>query len=72
MLDDDVRELLGEVGHMADGIGDDEAVSRASHEHDVVTLFDRCRSMFGAVLLLLDHEFVHEGRRSGARCSSTR
>jgi hypothetical protein len=65
MLDEDVHALLGEVGAIAGAIGDDTPASRWSHEHDVGTLFDRCRGMHGAVVLLLDNGFVHEAAALG-------
>jgi hypothetical protein len=60
MLDDDTRKLLHEVGDAAGAIGDDAPVERFYHEHEIGTLFDRCRGMFGALVLLVDHGFVQE------------
>jgi hypothetical protein len=56
----DVRDLLIHVSEIAAAIGDAEPVERPTHEYEVATLFDRCRGMFNAALLLLAKEFVHE------------
>ena len=45
---------------MAGAIGDEAPVERLYHQHEVGTLFDRCRGMLGAVLVLLDKGFVQE------------
>jgi len=60
VLDDKTRELLQEVADMAAAIGDEAPVERFYHLHEVGTLFDRCRGMFAAVLVLLDNGFVQE------------
>jgi hypothetical protein len=60
VLDEEARELLQEVADMAGTIGDEAPVERFYHEHEVGTLFDRCRGMFDAVLVLLDNGFVQE------------
>lgn len=60
VLDEDTRALLEEVAETAGTIGDDAPVERFYHEHEVGTLFDRCRGLFGALVLLLDHGFVQE------------
>ena len=45
---------------MAGKIGDEAAVERSYPEHEIGTLFDRCRGMFAAVMVLLDKGFVQE------------
>ncbi len=52
--------MLQEVADMAGAIGDEAPVERFYHQHEVGTLFDRCREMLAAVLLLLDNGFVQE------------
>jgi hypothetical protein len=60
MLERDVRNLLSEVAGLAESIGDPEAIERTTTQYEIATLFDRCRGMFGAAVLLLDNGFVHE------------
>jgi hypothetical protein len=60
VLDEETREVLQEVADIAGTIGDEAPVERFYHEHEVGTLFDRCRGMFGAVRVLLANDFVQE------------
>lgn len=60
MLDEDTRALLQEATDVAGGVRDEAAVERPYHEHEIGTLFDRCRGMCAAVLVLLDNGFVQE------------
>jgi hypothetical protein len=60
LLDEETRDVLQEVADMAGTIGDEAPVERYYHQHEVGTLFDRCRGMFAAVLALLDGGFVQE------------
>jgi hypothetical protein len=53
-----VRNLLNEVGELAGRVGYEFDAS--THEAAIVTLFDRERSTFGAVGVLLDNEFADE------------
>lgn len=65
-MDNEVRSLMLEVGEIAGRIGDgDVPATRTPHEHDVATLFDRCRGMHGAVVLLLDNGFIQEAAALG-------
>jgi hypothetical protein len=48
------------VSTLVGSLGGGRYSKRARHEIDVVALFDRCRSMLGAIRLLLAHNFVHE------------
>jgi hypothetical protein len=58
MLDQSIHDLLDEVGEVAGRVGGE--LDAAPHELAIATLFDRCRSTFGAVRLLLTHDFAHE------------
>jgi hypothetical protein len=58
-LDSDMRQLLVEVGELAARFGH-EPTELPTHMAPVLGLFDRCRSTFGAVRLLLEHGFAHE------------
>jgi hypothetical protein len=60
MLDQDKRDLLADVSQVAHDVGDSEPVERHYHESQIAMLFDRCRSMFDAVRLLLENGFVQE------------
>ena len=57
---------------MAGEIGDDSPVERCYHEHEVGTLFDRCRGMFDAVLVLIDKVSYKRRPCSAGQCSWTR
>ena len=59
MLDDDTTELLSDAGELAARFGH-EPIELPTHQAPIVGLFDRCRSTFGAVRLLLEHGFAHE------------
>jgi hypothetical protein len=58
MLDQGLRDLLNEIGELAGRIG--REFDAAPHEAAIATLFDRGRSTFGAVRVLLDTGFAHE------------
>jgi hypothetical protein len=60
VLDEETREVLQEVADTAGVIGDEAPVERFYYLREVGTLFDRCRGMFAAVLVLLDNGFVQE------------
>jgi hypothetical protein len=59
MLDPDVRALVRDLAEIVNTVGG-EAVEVPPYLHDVAALFDRCRGMFNAVLVLLDKGFAHE------------
>ena len=59
MLDREDLELLDEIGEAAGRIGVGDA-DMARHELEVLALFDRCRSTFGAIRWLLRGNFAHE------------
>jgi hypothetical protein len=58
MLEQSLRDLLNEVGKVSRGVG--REFEAAPHEVAIVSLFDRGRSTFGAVRVLLEHDFAHE------------
>jgi hypothetical protein len=60
VLEKPVRELLTEVSVLAGGLGGGAVGEYPKHDLAVMALFDRCRSMFGAIQLLLSRDFVHE------------
>jgi hypothetical protein len=63
MLSDDVKQLLTEVAELARRLARLPVEAQAHLDSitvSVLALFDRCRSTFGAVLLLLKARFVHE------------
>jgi hypothetical protein len=60
MLEKPVRDLLTEVSVLAGGIGRGAVSDTPEHDLSVLGLYDRCRSMFGAIRLLLAYNFVHE------------
>jgi Family of unknown function (DUF5677) len=60
MLEKRVGDLLTEVSVLAGGLGRGAVGEYPRHDLEVIGLFDRCRSMFGAIRLLLAHDFVHE------------
>jgi hypothetical protein len=60
MLEKPLRDLLTEVGILAGHLAQGAEVTHPRHDLEVVALFDRCRSMFGAIRLLIAHDFVHE------------
>jgi hypothetical protein len=52
---------MREVADLVDRVGAGERTERIWHELEILALFDRCRSLHRAVLLLLSHDgFVHE------------
>jgi hypothetical protein len=54
------KQLLASVSTLAAGVGGGEAVERPRHHLEIAATYDRCRSLFGAVCLLLASGFVHE------------
>jgi hypothetical protein len=58
----DLKQLLAEVDLVADRMGAyvDPTVKRPTHYRDILALFDRCRSTFGATRTLLRDDFTHE------------
>ena len=58
-LDATLRDLLTEIGELAGRFGHG-AVERPRHDLEALALFDRCRSTFGAIRLLLEHDFAQE------------
>lgn len=59
MLSRELTRFLDEIGETVGGVGYGARVM-PRHMLDVAGLFDRCRSMFGAVRLLLKGDFAHE------------
>jgi hypothetical protein len=59
MSDPRILKLMHDVADLVDRIGTERA-ERVWHELEILGLFDRCRSLHRAVLLLLEHGFVHE------------
>jgi hypothetical protein len=57
---------------MAGAIGDEAPVERFYHQHEVGTLFDRCRGMFAAVLVCSTTASYKRPPCSAGRCSSAR
>lgn len=57
-LDPPVRDLLERVSLLAGAAGGE--FNAAPHELRIATLFDRGRSLFGAIRHLLDGDFAHE------------
>jgi hypothetical protein len=52
---------MREVADLVDRVGAGERTERIWHELEILALFDRCRSLHRAVLVLLSHDgFVHE------------
>lgn len=60
MPDKRIIDLLTEVSEFVGGLGGGAVAERPGHVLQVVAVFDRCRSMLGAIRLLLAHNFVHE------------
>ncbi|MGB0098218.1 MAG: hypothetical protein WBP81_37475 [Solirubrobacteraceae bacterium] len=58
MLEQSLRDLLNEVGKVCGRVG--RELEAEPYQVAIVSLFDRCRSMFGAVRVLLDHDFAQE------------
>jgi hypothetical protein len=58
MLDAEIRGLLTETADLGASLGHES--ERPYHEVEIGALFDRCRSTFGAIRLLLANDFVHE------------
>jgi hypothetical protein len=59
MSDARVLKLIHDVADLVDQIGAGRA-ERVWHELEILALFDRCRSLHRATLLLLEQGFVHE------------
>lgn len=55
-----VLERMTRVSLLAGSLGGGEHSDRPPYDVEVLALFDRCRSLLGAVRLLLAHNFVHE------------
>jgi hypothetical protein len=52
---------MRDVADLVDRVGTGERAQRVSHELEILALFDRCRSLHRAVLLLLSQQgLVHE------------
>lgn len=58
--EDKFEVLLAAVGELAMRVGSGEAVELHRHDLEAVALFDRCRSTFAAVRVLLRHQLAHE------------
>jgi hypothetical protein len=52
VLDDATKRLVDEVADVAAKVGGGAVMERQVHEREIMALFDRCRSTFGAVRLL--------------------
>jgi hypothetical protein len=55
-----IISLLERIDKMCAAIGDKEAAERPRHYVVFIAVFDRCRSMLGAVHLLVGRGFAHE------------
>lgn len=66
MLDDDTKRLVDEVAEVAGNVGGGEIMERPVHEREIMALFDRCRSTFGAVRLLAKVEEWDFGQEATA------
>jgi hypothetical protein len=55
-----VLDRMTRVSLLAGSLGGGATSERPRHDLEVLGLFDRCRSLLGAVRLLLAHNFVHE------------
>lgn len=60
MPDDPVIELMTEASTVVGSVGGGAVAERRRHELDVLGVFDRCRSLLGAIRLLLANKFTHE------------
>jgi hypothetical protein len=58
MLEKSARDLLTQISELAGHLGHE--AERPHHELEIAALFDRCRSTFGAIRLLIGNDFVHE------------
>lgn len=56
----EVIDLMTRVGSLVTALGGGQAYQGPRHIIDILALFDRCRSMLGAIQHLLLHDFVHE------------
>jgi hypothetical protein len=52
MLDEATKRLVDEVAEVAGNVGGGAVAERPVHVREILALFDRCRSTFGAVRLL--------------------
>lgn len=59
-LDEETKALLNEVALVAGKLGGGEVRERPRHHLEIVALYDRCRSTFGAVRLLAQAGFGQE------------
>jgi hypothetical protein len=64
MLDEAARGLVDEVAEVAGNVGGGAIVARLPHEREILALFDRCRSLFGAVRLLAKVEDPDYGQEA--------
>ena len=60
-----VQSLLTRVRRLADSLGGGQLQERPWHYLDILALFDRCRSLLGAIQLLLQRGFPHEALMLG-------
>lgn len=60
-----VQSLLTRVGRLVASIGGGELRELPRHYLEILALFDRCRSLLGAVQLLLQKGFPHEAMMLG-------
>lgn len=59
-LDSETMDVMTAASKLVGELGGGELAERPRHSLDVLALFDRCRSLLGAIRLLLAHGFVHE------------
>jgi hypothetical protein len=64
MLDEATTRLVDEVAEVAGNVGGRAIVERSPHEREILALFDRCRSLFGAVRLLAKVEDPDYGQEA--------
>jgi hypothetical protein len=60
MLDPETKRLVEDVAAAGANVGDGRVAEHPRHHLEVLALFDRCRSAFGAVCLLADRGFGQE------------
>jgi hypothetical protein len=56
----EVSDLMTKTGELVAALGGGEFSKQPRHHLEILALFDRCRSMLGAIHLLLLNNFVHE------------
>ncbi|HMJ02282.1 MAG TPA: hypothetical protein VK506_05035 [Conexibacter sp.] len=59
-LESKYAELVTDVSRFAGTVGGGELVEGPRTNAEIMGLFDRCKSTFGAVRMLLHYDFVHE------------